>query len=74
MADIPPLRTILVHTAGKDGAYGAKAAGEVTNVGVPAVLANAIANATGIRLHHFPITAERIYEALNSGARAPGVA
>jgi len=65
-ADIPPLRTILVHTPGKDGAYGSKAAGEVTNVAVAGALANAIANATGIRLYHFPITAERIYEALAS--------
>jgi CO/xanthine dehydrogenase Mo-binding subunit len=68
IADIPPLRTVLVQTIGKDGAYGAKAAGEVTNVAVPAALANAIAKATGVRLYHFPITSERIYNALSAGA------
>lgn len=66
IADIPPLRTILVHTTGHDGAFASKAAGEVTNIAVPAALANAIANAVGVRLYHFPITSERIFEALET--------
>jgi CO/xanthine dehydrogenase Mo-binding subunit len=62
--DIPPLRTILVQSSHATGPYGAKMAGELTNSGVAPALVNAISNAAGVRLTEFPITAERIFEAL----------
>ena len=64
MKDIPPFRTVLVEVAAGDGPYGAKSAGELGNTAVPAAIGNAIADATGIRLHEYPITAERIFHAL----------
>jgi CO/xanthine dehydrogenase Mo-binding subunit len=66
--DIPPLRTILIDAPGYNGPFGAKMAGELSNTTVAAALANALANATGVRLHELPMTPERIYNALNNGA------
>ena len=68
MKDIPPLRTILVQSPNAGGPYGAKMAGELTNSGVAPALVNAVANAAGVRLSEFPVTAERIYEALQHSA------
>jgi len=39
-------------------------AGGLSNSGVAPAIVNAIANAVGIRLFEFPITAERVFEAL----------
>ena len=63
--DIPPLRTIYIDAPGHNGPFGAKMAGELSNTTVAAALSNAIANATGVRLHELPITPERIYRALH---------
>lgn len=64
MRDIPPLRTVLVQAPLGEGPYGAKAAGELGNIGVPAAIMNGVANALGIRLAEYPITAERVYQEL----------
>ncbi len=64
--DIPPLRTILLHTAGGPGPFGAKMIGESSTAGVAPAIANAVARAAGVRIATLPITAERIYEALRS--------
>lgn len=66
MRDMPPLRTVLVRTADGRGPFGAKMAGELSNTGVAPAIANAIYAATGVRLHRFPFTAERVYDALNA--------
>jgi CO/xanthine dehydrogenase Mo-binding subunit len=61
----PPFRTIHVPAEGQ-GPYGAKMAGELSNSGVAPALMNAIHNAVGVRLNEFPITSERIFNALQS--------
>ncbi len=63
--DAPPLRTILVPTEIGPGPFGAKAAGEITNSGVAPAIANAIRDAVGVRVKAMPITAERVFTALN---------
>ena len=63
--DIPLLRTVYIDAPGHTGPFGAKMAGELSNTTVAAALSNAIANATGIRLHELPLTPERIYNALH---------
>ncbi|MBD2758825.1 xanthine dehydrogenase family protein molybdopterin-binding subunit [Yimella sp. cx-573] len=45
------------------GANGAKGIGEMAMVGTPAAIANAIFNATGIRLRHTPFTPSALIEA-----------
>ena len=62
--DIPPFRTVLVEGAPGRGPFGAKMAGELSNSGVAPAIVNAIALAAGVRLFEFPITSERLFEAL----------
>jgi CO/xanthine dehydrogenase Mo-binding subunit len=70
IADIPPLRTILIKAKHVNGPYGAKMAGELSNSGVAPAVMNAIHNAVGIRLNEFPITSERVYHALQEPTHA----
>jgi len=51
------------------GPFGAKAAGELTNNAVPPAYANAVADAVGVRIRNMPVTAERVYEALEAEGR-----
>ena len=67
IADVPPLETILVHTADGTGPYESKAIGELANNATAAAIANAVADATGCQLFELPITAERVYAALGAG-------
>jgi CO/xanthine dehydrogenase Mo-binding subunit len=61
IADIPMLKTVLVHSDGGVGPMNAKPIGEFANNGPPAAIANAIADATGIRLFELPLSAEKLY-------------
>jgi CO/xanthine dehydrogenase Mo-binding subunit len=65
IADIPPFRTVLIEGWLGTGPFGAKQVGEISTAGVPAAVGNAIADAVGVRLEHFPVTAERIHAALS---------
>jgi len=66
VADVPPLRTILLVSDTGPGPFGAKLAGELTNNSVPPAYANAVADAVGVRIRTLPVTAERVFEALHS--------
>jgi CO/xanthine dehydrogenase Mo-binding subunit len=66
IAEIPRLRTVLVHSKGGPGPYEAKGIGEMANVSPPAAIANAIHDAVGVRIFDLPITAEKIYNALKN--------
>jgi CO/xanthine dehydrogenase Mo-binding subunit len=48
------------------GPFGAKGIGEPSLVPVAAAIANAIHNATGIRIHDMPFSAEKILAALEA--------
>jgi len=62
--DIPELTTVLVESEGGPAPHAGKAIGEMSNVAVPAAIANAVFDAIGARLTELPITAERVYAAL----------
>ena len=64
IADVPPLETVLIQTAGGTGPYESKAIGELANNATAAAIANAVADAAGVRLFELPITADRVYSAL----------
>jgi CO/xanthine dehydrogenase Mo-binding subunit len=70
IADIPPLETVLLPTSGGAGPYQAKAIGELANNATAAAIANAVADAVGCQLFELPITAERVYAALNQIQRS----
>lgn len=46
------------------GPYNSLAIGEVANVPTAAAVANAVADACGVRIKSLPITAEKVYEGL----------
>ncbi len=64
IADVPPLKTVLVESPTGPTPYGGKAIAENPNVPTAAAIANAIADACGVRLFDLPLSAEKIYWAL----------
>jgi CO/xanthine dehydrogenase Mo-binding subunit len=66
MADLPRLETVLVPSSGGAGPYESKAIGELANNSPPAAIANAVADAVGARVFELPVTAERVYRALQA--------
>ena len=52
------------------GPFGAKSVGEIGINGVAAAIANAVADATGVRLRRLPMTGERVLRALLRRRRA----
>ena len=68
VADVPPLRIVQIPTHLGPGAFGAKMAGELTNAPVPPAVANAVADAVGVRLTEMPMSAERVHAALRRAA------
>jgi CO/xanthine dehydrogenase Mo-binding subunit len=63
-ADLPNIETIIVEVPAPAGPFGARGVGEPPIVPAPAALANAVHDATGIRLTEAPLTPERIALAL----------
>jgi putative selenate reductase molybdopterin-binding subunit len=62
--EMPDLEVILVQTVEPSGPFGAKAVAEIPKDGVAPALANAVYNATGVRLRQIPLTPERVWQAL----------
>jgi len=65
---VPRIDTVLVEVPSEDGPFGAKGVGEPPVIPAAAAIANAITDATGVRLTALPITAERIAVAMQDGA------
>ena len=64
--DIPELNTLVLDSGMGPGPYNAKGIGE-NPIGPPApAIANAVADAVGVRIRDLPITAEKVYRALGS--------
>jgi CO/xanthine dehydrogenase Mo-binding subunit len=63
--DAPGLRTVLVVGGRGVGPANVKAVGELANVPVAAAVANAVNDAVAARVRQLPITAERVYWAMN---------
>ncbi len=68
--DIPELETVLLPGGSGSGAFATTAIGEMSNVAVPAAIANAVFDAVGVRLVELPISAEKILEGLSVKASA----
>ena len=73
-AELPEtLRAYLIESDEPSGPFGAKSVGELGINGVAAAIANAVADATGLRLRDLPLTGERVLRGLiaqGSGAAA----
>lgn len=62
--DLPDIVSLAFQVPEATGPFGLKGVGEVAMNGPLPVIANAIANACGIRLCHAPLTPERVLKAL----------
>jgi CO/xanthine dehydrogenase Mo-binding subunit len=69
IADIPPLQTVLLETPSGPTPYQGKAVGETSNCPVTGAIANAVADAVGVRILGLPITAEKVLAALKAKRR-----
>jgi CO/xanthine dehydrogenase Mo-binding subunit len=64
MPDAPPLTTVLVESADGVGPYRIKGIGESPLTPVAPAIANAVADAVSVRIRDLPLTAEKVYRAL----------
>jgi xanthine dehydrogenase molybdenum-binding subunit len=64
MADLPEFETLLLPSDEGVGPYNVRSIGEAPLLGVAPAIANAIRDATGIRFHDLPLTAEKILAGL----------
>jgi putative selenate reductase molybdopterin-binding subunit len=62
--EMPWLKSILVQTNEPSGPFGAKAIAEIPKDGVAPAIANAVFDATGVRLRRIPFTPQRVYRTL----------
>jgi CO/xanthine dehydrogenase Mo-binding subunit len=62
--DIPHLNTVLLPSDDGVGPYNVKGIGEHPTIPVAAAIANAVEDAIGVRIRDLPITAEKVYKAL----------
>ena len=64
-ADIPEIDVVfLPEDDDKGNPFGAKGIGELGNCGAGAAVANAVYNATGVRVREFPLTLDKIFPKL----------
>jgi CO/xanthine dehydrogenase Mo-binding subunit len=65
IADVPPLKTVLVESPTGPTPFGGKAIAENPNVPTAAAIANAVADACGARIFDLPLSPEKVFWALN---------
>ena len=61
IADVPHTEVFFADTYDRIGPLGAKSQGECAINPVAPAVANALANATGVRFRHLPFTPDRIF-------------
>jgi len=65
-ADIPTIESVIVDSYEPAGPFGAKEVGEGATLPVLGAIANAIADAIGVRIYELPITPEKVLNAIRS--------
>jgi len=63
--DMPEVHSIIVEEQEPTGPFGAKGVGEPALIPTAAAIANAVADALGVRFYELPITLEKVVKALN---------
>jgi len=69
--EIPEIDIHFIESMDGEGPQGAKGVGEAPAICIAAATANAIYNATGVRIHGLPFTPERVYRALHGHGEQP---
>jgi putative selenate reductase molybdopterin-binding subunit len=65
-AEMPEMQIYLVETQDSSHLFGTKAVGEIALNGLTAAIANAVANAVGVRIRQLPLTPERVLRAIHA--------
>jgi CO/xanthine dehydrogenase Mo-binding subunit len=68
--DMPKVESIILESRSGVGPFGAKGIGEPALTGVAPAIANAVADAIGVRVFELPITPERVLMALREHQKA----
>ena len=66
--DMPEMQSYLVETHDPFGPFGVKAIAEIPIDGMAPAVANAVADALGIRINQIPLTPERVLRAIHAEA------
>jgi len=66
-AVMPRLHVEFADSYEPTGPFGAKGVGEIALDPVPSLVASAVADAVGVRIHELPITAEKVFWGMRSG-------
>jgi CO/xanthine dehydrogenase Mo-binding subunit len=70
MTDLPAVfDSELVENRDGPGPYGAKGMGESGIVSIAPAIANAVVDATGVRIRQLPLISERVWRALRDAKR-----
>jgi len=69
-ADVPHIHSTIVDSYEPEGPFGAKEVGEGATLPIFGALANAIADAIGVRIFNLPITPQKVLDAINSLSKA----
>jgi putative selenate reductase molybdopterin-binding subunit len=67
--EMPVHQTFLVETHDPFGPFGAKAVAEVPTDAMAPAIANAVADATGVRIREIPLTPERVLKAIRAAVK-----
>ena len=68
VGDMPPVETLIIEEPDAHGPYGAKGLGEHVLIPTAPAILNAIRDATGVAMHHLPVTPSRLKAALKEMA------
>jgi CO/xanthine dehydrogenase Mo-binding subunit len=67
-SDLPCIDTVIVEVPNPNHPYGVRGCGEVPIIAPMAAIANAIENATGVRLCQQPFSPPRVLKAIDDAA------
>ena len=71
--DTPDVVSIMLQSGGGIGPFGAKGIGEPASTSSAPAIANAVADAIGVRITELPLTPERVLRALRERAEEEAV-
>ena len=71
-SDLPMIDAVIVEVPNPNHPYGVRGVGETPIVPPMAAVANAIENATGVRMTDLPMSPPRLLEALDNGGANGG--
>ena len=66
-ADLPPIEAVIVEHPSVNGPFGARIVGEPPITAGAAAVANAVRDATGVRVTELPVTSEALWRLMQAG-------